>query len=62
MEGIPVIILLAYGIPARQTGDKLLEIFRRLRPDYFDGFEEPWQVEQWLRQMDRIFKTTECND
>ena len=30
------------GIPIRQTGAKLLEKFRGLRPEYFDRFEEPW--------------------
>ena len=45
------------GILVRQTGAKLLEKFHGLRPEYFDGFEEPWQAEQWLRQMDRIFQT-----
>ena len=27
--------------PPRQTGDKLLERFRALRPDKFDGMAEP---------------------
>ena len=50
------------GIPIHQTGAKLLEKFHGLQPEYFDGSEEPWQVEQWLRQMDHIFKTIKCND
>ena len=48
--------------PQRQTGDKLLERFRALRPEKFDGMAEPWQAEQWLREMDHIFETVECND
>ena len=43
-----------------QTGDKPLERFRALRPDKYDGTGEAWQVEQWLREMDRIFETMEC--
>ena len=50
------------GIPVRQTGAKLLEKFCGLRPEYFDGSKEPWQAEQWLRQMDSRFETIKCND
>ena len=46
----------------RQTGDKLLERFRALRPDNFDGAGEAWQAEQWLREMDHIFETIECTE
>ena len=35
--------------PPRQTGDKLLERFRALRLEKFDGMMEPWRAEQWLR-------------
>ena len=31
--------------PLRQIGDKLLEPFRALRPDKFDGMVEPWRAE-----------------
>ena len=46
----------------RQTEDKLLERFRALRPDKFDGAGEAGQAEQWLREMDRIFETMECTE
>ena len=31
--------------PPRQTGDKLLERFRALQPEKFDGMMEPWRAE-----------------
>ena len=36
--------------PPRQTGDKLLERFRALRPEKFDGMMELQRAEQWLRE------------
>ena len=50
------------GMSARQMGDKRLERFRALRPEQFAGTAEPWKAEQWLRQMDHIFETMDCND
>ena len=46
---------IAFHPPLRQTGDKLLERFRALRPEKFDGLVDPRRVEQWLREMDLIF-------
>ena len=43
----------------RQTRDKLLERFKALRPDKYDGPGEACKIEQWLREMDRIFETME---
>ena len=48
--------------PPRQTGDKLLERFRALRPDKFDGMAEPWKAEQWLREIEVILDAIECNE
>ena len=44
----------------RQTGEKLQERFRVLRPENFDGMLEPWKEEHWLRDMDFIFDAMEC--
>ena len=49
-------------IPVHQTGDKLLKRFRDLQPENFTGLAEAWEAEQWLRQMDMIFKTIMCSD
>ena len=51
-----------YIPPPRQTGDKLLERFRALRPERFDGMSEPWKAEQWIREMETIFRAIECRD
>ena len=48
--------------PPRQTGDKLLERFRALRPNRFDGTGEPWRAEQWLRELEVILDAIECNE
>ena len=48
--------------PLRQTGDKLLERFRALRPKTFDEMMEPWKAEQWLREMDLIFRAMDCSE
>ena len=50
------------GAPPRQTSDKLLERFRPLRPEKFNGMTDAWQAEQWLREMDSIFETMECTE
>ena len=47
---------------APQTGDKLLARFCALQPDKFDGMVEACQEKQWLREMDHIFKTMDCNE
>ena len=47
---------------APQTGDKLLVRFRALEPDRFDGMVGACQAEQWLREMDCIFETMDCNE
>ena len=50
-------------IPVQQShGSKILERFRALRPEKFDGMVDPWKVEQWLQEMDLIFDTIECID
>ena len=43
-------------------GDKLLERFRTLRPRQFDGASKLRKAEQWLREMETIFETMECNE
>ena len=48
--------------PSRQTGDKLLQRFRALLPKKFDGMMEPWKAEQWLREMDSIFRAIDCSE
>ena len=48
--------------PPSQTGDKLLERFRALHPDKFDGMAEPWRAEQWLREIEVILDVVECNE
>ena len=53
---------IAFHPPPRQTGDKLLERFRALRPEKFDGLVDQWRAEQWLREIDLIFETIECNE
>ena len=45
-----------------QTRDKLLERFRALRLDKYDGAGEAWKAEQWLQVMDLIFETMECSE
>ena len=46
----------------RQTKVKLLREFCSLQPETFTGLEGVWQAEQWICQMDLIFKTIECSD
>ena len=41
---------------------QVLQRFRALRTEKFDRMEDPWKVEQWLREMDLIFDTIECLD
>lgn len=48
--------------PHRPAGDKLLERFRALRPEKFDGVSEPGKAEQWLREMDTMFNALECGE
>ena len=48
--------------PLRQTGDKLLERFRALLPDKFDGMAEPWKAEQWLQEIEVILDAIEYNE
>ena len=43
-------------------GSKVLERFRALQPEKFDGMGDPSKAEQWLREMDLIFDTIECSD
>ena len=43
-------------------GSKVLERFRALRPEKFDGMCDPSKAEQWLREIDLIFDTIECSD
>ena len=43
-------------------GSKVLERFRALRPEKFDGMDDPSKAEQWLREMDLIFDTIECSN
>ena len=43
-------------------GSKVLERFRALRLEKFDGMDEPSIAEQWLREIDLIFDTIECLD
>ena len=45
-----------------QNEDKLLERFRALRPEKFDGMSEGWKAEQWLREIDWIFETMDCTE
>ena len=40
----------------------LLERFKALRPEKFDGIGDPWKTKQWLREMELIFDAMECND
>ena len=44
---MPLPIVLLPPLP-RQFGDKLLERFRALRPNKFNGMAKPWKVKQWL--------------
>ena len=48
--------------PPRQTRDKLLERFRALRPKKFDGIKEPCKAEQWLQEMNSIFRAIDCSE
>ena len=41
---------------------KVLERFRALRPEKFDGLDDPSKAEQWLHEMDLIFDTIECSN
>ena len=41
---------------------KVLERFRALRPEKFDGMGDPSKAEHWIREMDLIFDTIECSD
>ena len=41
---------------------KVLERFRALRPEMFDGMDDPSKAEQCLREMDLIFDTIKCSD
>ena len=43
-------------------GSKVLGRFRALRPEKFNGMNDPSKAEQWLREMDLIFDTIECSD
>ena len=43
-------------------GSKVLERFRTLQPEKFDGMGDPSKAEQWLREMDLIFDTIECSN
>ena len=56
----------AYHYPAppphRPAGYKLLERFRALRPEKFDGVSEPEKAEQWLREMDTMFNALEFGE
>ena len=50
-------------VPAQPPhGSKILERFRALRLEKFDGMDEPSKTKQWLREMDLIFDTIECSD
>ena len=57
----PPPIVLPPPLP-RQTGDKLLEQFRALCADKFDGMVEPWRAEQWLREIELILDAIECDE
>ena len=39
-----------------------MECFHALKPEKFDGMMEPWRAEQWLREMNLIFKAMECGE
>ena len=41
---------------------KILERFRALRPEKFDGMDDPSKAEQCLHEMDLIFDTIECSN
>ena len=41
---------------------KVLERFRALRPEKFDGMVDLWKVEQRLWEIDLIYDTIECTD
>ena len=51
-----------HATASRFTGDKLLERFRALWLEKFDGMIDLWKVEQWLQEMNIIFDAVECND
>ena len=40
------------GATQRPMRDKLLERFRALRLEKFDGMVEPWKAEQWIQKKD----------
>ena len=37
-----------------------MERFHSMRLEKFDGMKEPWEAEQWLREMDAIFDMMGC--
>ena len=39
----------------------MVERFRGMRPDKFNGMTEPWEAKDWLRGMDIIFDTLGCS-
>ena len=51
-----------HGAAQRSIWDKLLERFRALRPENFDGMTEPWKAKQWIRKMDQLFETMVCSE
>ena len=50
------------GIPQRAIGDKPLDHFYIFYLEKFDGMYEAWKAKLWLREIDSISKTIECNE
>ncbi|PKA53926.1 hypothetical protein AXF42_Ash011406 [Apostasia shenzhenica] len=42
--------------------DRVLKMFKDMRPPYFDGKADPFIAEDWLEEIENIFEAMECPD
>ncbi|XP_057811494.1 uncharacterized protein LOC131025719 [Salvia miltiorrhiza] len=48
--------------PQRNNTSVVVEQFRRYNPPRFDGRSGPLAMEEWIRELERIFEHIECTD
>ncbi|CAA2959115.1 Hypothetical predicted protein, partial [Olea europaea subsp. europaea] len=49
-------------VPNSRDRTAMIEQFRKMNPPSFEGSTDPLAVEDWLRELERIFKFIRCDD